>query len=46
MKGFSDGGNKVVNGKTAKMQLVFTLKVPQVSSLPGTEEKDRIVSAL
>lgn len=46
MKGFNDGGNKVVNGKTAKMQLLFRVEVPQVSSSPGTEGRDRIVSTL
>lgn len=46
MKGFNDGGNKAVNGKTAKMQLVFRLEAPQVSSPAGTEGKDRRVSAL
>lgn len=46
MKGFTDGGNKVVNGKTAKMKQVFRLEVSQVSSPPGTEGRDRIVSAL
>lgn len=46
MKGFNDEGNKVVNGKTAKMQLLFRVEVPQVSSSAGTEGRDRIVSTL
>lgn len=46
MKGINDEGNKVVNGKTAKMQLLFRVEVPQVSSSPGTEGRDRIVSTL
>lgn len=41
MKGLNDRGNKVVNGKAAKMQLVLRLKVPQVSSPLGTGGRGR-----